>query len=90
MRRGRSTAGRSFRSRSASGRSSDATIQSIAPAAKPSPTGSSCSKASTKRKAGTAISGWGRLEKTLHAAAAPDGNPARDQHQADGQPSGML
>ena len=35
----------------------DATIQAIAPAAKPRPAGSSGSKDSTKRKAGTAISG---------------------------------
>src|SRR5215203_89343 len=46
----------------ASGTSSENTIQTIAPPANPRPTGRNGWKASTKRKAGTAIRGWGTLE----------------------------
>jgi hypothetical protein len=53
----------------------------MAPAANPSPSGRKAEKLSTKRKAGAATRGCGRLEKTLHAAAdatdAPRGTRTR-------------
>ena len=77
-------------SRTASGTNCRTTIQSIAPAAKPSPTGSTARKKSTKTNAGTAISGWGRLEKMLQAAARYHSSAARDEHQADRQSLGDV
>lgn len=38
----------------------------IAPAAKPNPNGNNCEKRSTKRKAGIAVKGCGRLVNTAH------------------------
>ena len=59
----------------ASGTSSEKTIQIMAPAAKPSPYGTSSLNTSTKRKAGTANKGCGRLEKMLHSAARTHPTP---------------
>src|ERR671910_2807326 len=53
----------------ASGISSENTIQIMAPAANPSPKGNKGLNVSTNMKAGTAIRGCGRLEKTLQRAA---------------------
>ena len=75
---------------SASGSSSAAAIQIIAPAAKPRPTGSSASNCSTNRYAGTAMSGWGRLEKMLHAAAERTRVPRGTSTRLIAKPSGML
>ena len=60
---------------SASGRRDDATIHTIAPAAKPSAAGKTAEKRSTNRYAGTARRGWGRLEKMLQPAAARTSRP---------------
>ncbi len=53
----------------ASGKSSLNDIQIIAPAAKPSPNGRESGKWVTIQKAGSAISGWGKLVKILRNAA---------------------
>ena len=76
--------------RSASGSRSAAAIQTIAPAAKPSAAGRSASNCSTKRKAGTASSGCGRLEKMLHPAAERTRRPARHEHEADREALGDV
>ena len=57
----------------------------MAPAAKPRPTGRNGPNVSTKTNAGTAISGCGRLEKTLQPPLS-DGRPAWHEHEADREP----
>ncbi len=74
----------------ASGTSSVSESQTIAPAAKPSPTGRNDRTCSTNRNAGTATSGCGRLEKTLHQAAVRTRAPRGTSTRLIARPSGML
>src|SRR5215204_4742351 len=74
----------------ASGTSSEKTIQIMAPAAKPNPQGSSGRKTSTKKYAGTAIRGWGRLEKMLQNAARTQPTPRGTSTRLMASPSGIL
>ena len=74
----------------ASGRRSASTSHIIAPAAKPRPSGRNAANSSTNRKAGTAMSGWGRLEKMLHAAALRTEAPRETRTRLIARPSGML
>src|SRR5215218_4751918 len=60
------------------------------PAAKPRPTGRNGANVSTSRKAGTAIKGCGRLEKTLHAAARATDVPEGTRTRLIASPSGTL
>src|SRR5215207_7298891 len=76
--------------RTAAGTRSPATIQAIAPAANPSPAARSGSNQATKRKAGTAINGCGRLENTLQPAALPTEIPRGTSTRLIASPSGML
>src|SRR5215208_4355654 len=76
--------------RTAAGTRSPATIQAIAPAANPSPAARSGSNQATKRKAGTAMNGCGRLENTLQAAALPTETPRGTSTRLIASPSGML
>jgi len=55
----------------ASGKTSAPIIQIIAPAANPSPNGSNFLMGACEEKAGTAINGWGRLEKMLQKHCFP-------------------
>lgn len=59
----------------ASGKSSENTIQIIAPAANPKPTGKSGANTATNKNAGTAISGCGRLDTTLYIPARHTATP---------------
>ena len=70
--------------------SSAKTIQIMAPAASPNPTGKNGSNTSTNRNAGRAMSGWGRLVKTLHPAAFQSGVPRGTSTRLMASPSGML
>ena len=74
----------------ASGTSCRPTIQTIAPAAKPRPIGSTEANRSTKRKAGTATSACGKAQKTLHAAAAPTRIPRGTSTRLIASPSGTF
>src|SRR5215208_4696139 len=62
----------------------------MAPAAKPNPQGRSGRKTSTKKNAGTAIRGWGRLEKMLQNAARTQPTPRGTSTRLMASPSGML
>ena len=74
----------------ASSMASEKTIQIIAPAAIPRPTGRSGSNAFTKMNAGTAINGWGRLVKMLHREAFQTGVPRGISTRQMASPSGMF
>lgn len=74
----------------ASGMSSAKTIQIMAPPANPSPMGRYSRKISTNRKAGTAISGWGKLEKMLHHMALSGDAPRGISTRLIASPSGIL
>ena len=74
---------------SASGTSSPTTIQTITPAANPSPTGRIDENASTKRNAGTARSGW-QAQKILQPAAERTDVPRGTRTRLIASPSGML
>src|SRR6056297_1192097 len=75
---------------SASGAISANTIQIIAPAARPRPTGSRGLNHSTKANAGAAISGCGRLVKMAQSAAFQTGVPRGTSTRAMARPSGIL
>ena len=70
--------------------SSRPTIHSIAPAAKPSPTGRNGRKTCTNRKAGRAISGCGRLDTMLHPPACHTDTSRGTSTRLIASPSGML
>src|SRR5581483_4466040 len=74
----------------ASGSSSDQTIQSIAPAAKPSPAGRIGWNHSTNRYVNGAMRGCGRHEKTLHHAAERTLAPRGTRTRLIASPSGTL
>ena len=75
---------------SASGISSANTIQIIAPAASPKPKGSRGAKNRTKRYAGMAISGCGKLVKILQPAALRTEIPLGIRTKLIARPSGIL
>ena len=74
----------------ASGKTSAPIIQIIAPAASPNPNGRNGESTLARRKAGTAINGWGRLEKTLQNPAFHILTPRGTRTSPIASPSGML
>mmetsp|Transcript_47719 Transcript_47719/g.97095 ORF Transcript_47719/g.97095 Transcript_47719/m.97095 type:complete len:244 (+) Transcript_47719:361-1092(+) len=77
-------------SSSASGSNSKNATYSMAPAAKPRPTGRNGKKAWTDMKAGTAIKGCGRDEITAHIDASRRPTPRGTRTRQMARPSGTL
>jgi len=73
-----------------SGIKSAKTIHIMAPAASPRPKGRYSRKIFTNKKAGTAIIGWGRLEKILQPAALSGEVPFGIITKLMARPSGIL